>query len=83
MSEENKQTEQKIEIEEQKEGSLEQTFAEIEDIIKNLESNEMDLDASFSLYESGMKKLKLCSEAIDQVEKKMLVLNEQGELEEF
>ena len=43
----------------------------------------MDLDTSFALYESGMKKLKLCNEAIDKVEKKMLVLNEQGELEEF
>lgn len=71
------------EQEKQNEGSLEQTFAEIEDIIKNLESNEMDLEASFALYEQGMKKLKFCNEAIDTVEKKMLVLNEQGELEEF
>ena len=71
------------EQEKQNEGSLKQTFAEIEDIIKNLESNEMDLEASFALYEQGMKKLKFCNEAIDTVEKKMLVLNEQGELEEF
>lgn len=71
------------EQEKQNEGSLEQAFAEIEDIIKNLESNEMDLEASFALYEQGMKKLKFCNEAIDTVEKKMLVLNEQGELEEF
>jgi hypothetical protein len=30
-----------------------------------------------------MKKLKHCSERIDSIEKKMLVLNEQGMLEEF
>lgn len=81
MSEEKKKTGQGNE--ENKENSLEQNFAEIEEIIKNLESDEMDLDTSFALYESGMKKLKLCNEAIDKVEKKMLVLNEQGELEEF
>ncbi len=68
---------------EEKKPSLEQTFAEIETIIENLESNDMDLDESFALYEAGMKKLKHCNEEIDRVEKKMLRLNEQGELEEF
>ena len=71
MSEEKKKTDQGNE--ENKENSLEQNFAEIEEIIKNLESDEMDLDTSFALYESGMKKLKLCNEAIDKVEKKVLV----------
>ncbi len=69
--------------EEEKKQNLEQTFAEIEDIINNLESKDMALDESFALYEAGMKKLKQCNEEIDKVEKKMLLLNEQGELEEF
>lgn len=69
--------------EEEKRQNLEQTFAEIEDIINNLESKDMALDESFALYEAGMKKLKQCNEEIDKVEKKMLLLNEQGELEEF
>ena len=81
MSEEKKKTDQGNE--ENKENSLEQNFAEIEEIIKNLESDEMDLDTSFALYESGMKKLKLCNEAIDKVEKKMLLLDEEGEEHEF
>lgn len=67
----------------QEKGVLEKTFSEIEEIITNLESQDMDLDESFALYEAGMKKLKICNEEIDKVEKKMLVLNEQGELEEF
>lgn len=69
--------------EEEKKQNLEQTFAEIEDIINNLESRDMALEESFALYEAGMKKLKQCNEEIDKVEKKMLLLNEQGELEEF
>lgn len=68
---------------EEKKQNLEETFAEIETIIENLESGELDLDESFALYETGMKKLKHCNEEIDRVEKKMLCLNEQGELEEF
>ena len=41
------------------------------------------MEDSFLLYEKGMKKLKMCNDRIDQVEKKMLVINEQGELDEF
>ena len=51
--------------------------------LEKLESGELDLDESFAFYETGMKKLKHCNEEIDRVEKKMLCLNEQGELEEF
>ena len=65
---------------EEKKPSLEETFAEIETIIEKLESGELDLDESFAFYETGMKH---CNEEIDRVEKKMLCLNEQGELEEF
>ena len=68
---------------EEKKPSLEETFAEIETILEKLESGELDLDESFAFYETGMKKLKHCNEEIDRVEKKMLCLNEQGELEEF
>ena len=57
-----------------KEPSLEETFQELE---------EVTLDDSFSLYEQWIQKLKFCNEKIDHVEKKMLLLNKQGELEAF
>ena len=41
------------------------------------------MEDSFSLYEQGIQKLKFCNEKIDHVEKKMLLLNKQGELEAF
>lgn len=62
--------------------NLEDLFAEVEQLIAHMEED-ISLDESFVCYEQGMKKLKLCSERIDSIEKKMLVLNEQGMLEEF
>ena len=41
------------------------------------------LEDSFALYQKGMELLKECGSKIDTVEKKMLKLNEDGELSEF
>lgn len=68
---------------EKKEAGLEELFAEIEEILDEMEGQEITLEKSFLLYEEGMKKLKQCNAAIDKVEKKMLVIREQGELAEF
>lgn len=68
---------------EEKQSSLEELMEEIEDILDKMDEKEISLEDSFLLYEEGMKKLKLCNNRIDQVEKKMLVINEEGELEEF
>ena len=62
--------------------NLEDLFAEVEQLIAHMEED-ISLDESFVCYEQCMKKLKHCSERIDSIEKKMLVLNEQGMLEEF
>ncbi len=68
---------------EEKQSSLEELMEEIEDILDKMDEKEISLEDSFLLYEEGMKKLKLCNNRIDQVEKKMLVINEEGELQEF
>ena len=44
---------------------------------------ELTLEESFTAYQKGMELLKHCNEKIDQVEKKMQVLSEEGELHEF
>lgn len=63
--------------------TLEEAFEELEDIIEKMNDREVSLDDSFALYTEGMKLLKYCNEQLDTVEKKMLVLNEEGELHEF
>ena len=63
--------------------TLEECFYGLEEIIEKMQDTEVSLEDSFALYEQGMKMLKNCNQKIDAVEKKMLKMNEQGELEEF
>ena len=63
--------------------SLEEGFAQVEEMLAKLEEADISLEDAFFLYEKGMKKLKECNDKINSVEKKLLILNEQGELEEF
>ena len=65
-----------------KEQSLDEAFGELEQVISRMEG-EVSLEESFRLYHKGMDMLKVCNEKIDKVEKKMLVMDEEGELHEF
>lgn len=57
---------------------LEESFEQLETIIAELEKGDMTLEDSFQKYEEGMKLIKNCSNSIDRVEKKLIVL-ENGE----
>lgn len=63
--------------------SLEETFEQIETIIKQLEKPEVTLDDSFRLYQAGVEKLKMCNLLLDTVEKKMQVMQADGSLADF
>lgn len=63
--------------------SLEETFAQIEEVIAHLETEEITLEQSFQEYNRGMQLLQHCNATIDQVEKKVLQINEDGGLDEF
>ena len=66
-----------------KEWSLEEAFEQLEETVAALEEEDISLEESFRIYKEGMELLKKCNQAIDQVEKKVLVLNEDGETLEF
>ena len=66
-----------------KDKSLEEVFEQLDDIIKNLEETTVSLEDSFQLYNKGMELLKICNDKIDTVEKKMLILDENGEQHEL
>ena len=68
---------------EQKEQTLEEIFGEMEGLLEALESREISLEDSYEKYKEGMALLKAAGEKIDTVEKAMLVLNDQGEADEF
>lgn len=63
--------------------SLEDAFAQIEEVIHRLETEDITLEESFSSYNRGMALLAKCNENIDRVEKKVLKVNEDGGLDEF
>ena len=73
---------EKEEQQEQKE-NLEQMFENLEDVIARLEGEDVSLEQSFELYNQGMTLLKKCSRSIDEVEKKELILDEEGNTHEF
>lgn len=75
----------KAELKEQKQAEfrLEDGFAKLEEIIAGLEKEDISLEEAFQTYSEGMALLKSCNEQIDRVEKKVLKLSEQGELEEL
>lgn len=68
---------------EEKKENLEQKFQALEEVIEKLEGEGVTLEQSFDLYNKGMTLLKNCTRMIDEVEKKVLVLDENGETHEF
>lgn len=69
--------------EKNKEPGLEEYFASIEEILNKMENTDVTLDQSFALYQQGLEQIKAANRSLDTIEKAMLVLNEEGELEEF
>lgn len=63
--------------------SLEERFEQIEDIIEKMETGDITLDKSFELYKAGLEEIKAANAMLDEIEKAMLVMNEDGSLEEF
>ena len=68
---------------EKQEVTLEEKLALIEEIIRKMEEPEVSLDTSFQLYQAGIQQLKDCNHMLDAVEKKMQILNLNGELSDF
>lgn len=62
---------------------LEELLAQVEHCIGQLEDPQISLEDSFRYYEEGIRKLKICSSKVAQIEQKMMVINSRGELEDF
>lgn len=63
--------------------TLEDTFRLLEDKLELLESGDISLEDSFNVYKDGMELLRQCHKKIDYVEKKVLEINEAGDVVEF
>ena len=63
--------------------SLEERFEQIENIINQMEAGEVSLDASFELYKNGLEEIQAANAMLEDMEKAMMIMNEDGSLEEF
>ncbi len=67
-----------------KEKKFEENLKELEDLVKELENGEVDLDDAINKYTEAMRLAKECSNKLDSVTEQVnKILNENGELEEF
>ena len=68
-------------MEEQK---FEENLKELEKIVTELETGEIDLDSSIEKYTKAMKLVSICEKKLNDVEEKVnKILNENGSLENF
>lgn len=72
----------KVEAQENK-PTLEELFESLDSVVARLEGEDISLEESFQLYQKGMEMLKECNETIDTVEKKVQILDEDGEAHDF
>ena len=66
-----------------KEGSIEESLAQLESIIKKLESSNIGLEDSLKEFEDGVKIYKDCKGLLSKAEKKIKVLTESLDEEDF
>lgn len=62
--------------------SLEENFADIEEILDKLENGSLSLEESFQLYKSGIKLIRQCNTQLDKVEKQIIILDRKEEEED-
>ena len=75
--------EESMDNQNEKKPTLEEAFTRIEAILTQMEQPEISREESFSLYQQGVLQLKNCGTILDEVEKKMQILGEDGEIEEM
>ena len=59
---------------------FEGAIAELEAIVKKLEEGDLSLEASLGLYERGVALSRFCHGKLEEVERRIEILNERGEL---
>ena len=67
-----------------KKKTFEESLAQLEEIVKELESGRLPLDKALKIFEEGMKCSRLCQNRLDETEKKvsLLMADEGGNIKE-
>ena len=63
--------------------TLDESFEKLEELLSIVVITAASVEASFQTYKEGMELIKSCNEKLDTVEKKMQIINEEGEYSDF
>ena len=63
--------------------NIDELFDEIDSIVEKIGQPDTSLEESFSLYAQGIDRIRTCNERIEQIEKQVMMLDEDGELRVF
>lgn len=64
---------------EQNEMTMDEAFAALQKVLDKLEAENTGLEESFKLYEEGLGLVRLCTSKLDEIEKKMIILENKTE----
>ncbi|WP_333871051.1 exodeoxyribonuclease VII small subunit [Desulforamulus putei] len=62
--------------------SFEQALGRLEEVVRELESNQLPLDRALELFAEGITLSKYCNSCLEQAEQKISMLMADGELKE-
>lgn len=63
--------------------TLEEALERLDRILEKLEKEENSLEESFTWYQEGLKLVRFAENQIDTIEKKCMLVDEEGEIHEF
>ncbi len=68
----------------EKNSSFEENLKDLEELVRKLDNDDLTLDESIKMFESGMELSKKCSKKLEEAEKKINILVESsnGDLKE-
>ena len=58
--------------------TFEQSLKQLEEIVAQLESGELSLEASIKRFEEGMELSRFCAQKLEETERKITVLTQDG-----
>jgi exodeoxyribonuclease VII small subunit len=58
-------------------------LAELESIVSQMESGQLPLEQSLTVYKRGSELLKLCQKALSDIEQQVRILNEANQLQTY
>ncbi len=60
--------------------TLEESFAQLDELIARLEDGSIPISEALKLYKNGIKIVENCNQQLDKVEKEIIILNKQEDI---